>query len=46
MRLAIMSFAHLHAEAYINNLRNAPDVEFVGFSDLRSIRYSLMRQNL
>lgn len=33
MRLAIMSFAHLHAEVYINNLRNAPDVEFVGFSD-------------
>lgn len=33
MRLAIMSFAHLHAEAYINNLRNIPDVEFIGFSD-------------
>jgi len=33
MRLAIMSFAHLHAEAYIHNLRNAPDVEFIGFSD-------------
>ena len=33
MRLGIMSFAHLHAEVYINNLRNAPDVEFVGFSD-------------
>jgi predicted dehydrogenase len=33
MRLAIMSFAHLHAEAYIGNLRNIPDVEFVGFSD-------------
>jgi predicted dehydrogenase len=38
MRLAIMSFAHLHAEAYINNLRNAPDVEFVGFSDLDAER--------
>jgi predicted dehydrogenase len=33
MRLAIMSFAHLHAEGYIHNLRNALDVEFVGFSD-------------
>lgn len=33
MRLAIMSFAHLHAEGYIHNLRNIPDVEFVGFSD-------------
>jgi predicted dehydrogenase len=33
MRLAIMSFAHLHAEAYIHNIRNAPDVELVGFSD-------------
>ncbi|MDQ7026273.1 MAG: Gfo/Idh/MocA family oxidoreductase [Anaerolineae bacterium] len=38
MRLAIMSFAHLHAEAYINNLRNALDVEFVGFSDLDAER--------
>ncbi len=33
MRLAIMSFAHLHAERYIHNLRRATDVEFVGFSD-------------
>ena len=33
MRLGIMSFAHLHAEGYINNLRQAPDVEVVGFSD-------------
>lgn len=33
MRLAIMSFAHLHAEAYIGNLRKHRDVEFVGFSD-------------
>jgi len=38
MRLAIMSFAHLHAEVYINNLRNAPNVEFVGFSDLDADR--------
>ena len=33
MRIGIMSFAHLHAEGYINNLRNAPDVEMIGFSD-------------
>ena len=38
MRLAIMSFAHLHAEVYIQNLRNAPDVEFVGFSDRNAER--------
>jgi predicted dehydrogenase len=33
MRLGIMSFAHLHAEAYVSKIRNAPGVEFVGFSD-------------
>jgi predicted dehydrogenase len=33
MRIGIMSFAHLHAEGYINNLRKAPDVEMIGFSD-------------
>ena len=33
MRLAIMSFAHLHAEGYIHNLRAIPDVEMIGFSD-------------
>jgi predicted dehydrogenase len=33
MRIGIMSFAHLHAEVYINNLRNAPDTEMIGFSD-------------
>ena len=33
MRIGIMSFAHLHAESYVGNLRNAPDVELVGFSD-------------
>lgn len=33
MRIGIMSFAHLHAEAYIHNLRNARDVEMIGFSD-------------
>jgi len=33
VRFAIMSFAHLHAEAYINNLRAIPDVEVIGFAD-------------
>lgn len=33
MRLGIMSFAHLHAEGYINNLRANPDVEVIGFAD-------------
>src|SRR3982751_4085957 len=33
MRIGIMSFAHLHAESYVNNLRAIPDVELVGFSD-------------
>ncbi len=33
MRIGIMSFAHLHAEGYINNLRRAPGVEMIGFSD-------------
>jgi UDP-N-acetylglucosamine 3-dehydrogenase len=33
MRIGIMSFAHLHAEMYVHNLRNAPGVDIVGFSD-------------
>lgn len=33
MRLAIMSFAHIHAESYIENLRRLPGVEFIGFAD-------------
>lgn len=33
MRLAIMSFAHLHAEGYIHNLRAIPDVDMIGFAD-------------
>jgi predicted dehydrogenase len=32
-RIGIMSFAHLHAEGYINNLRQSPGVEMIGFSD-------------
>ncbi len=33
MRLAIMSFAHLHAEGYIHNLRAIAGVEMIGFAD-------------
>lgn len=33
MRIGIMSFAHLHAEAYISNLKQVPDVEFLGIAD-------------
>ncbi|WP_457637662.1 Gfo/Idh/MocA family protein [Oceanithermus sp.] len=33
MRVGIMSFAHLHAEAYVQNLRRIPGVEVIGFSD-------------
>lgn len=33
LKVGIVSFAHLHAEAYIGNLRNNPDVEYVGFYD-------------
>jgi len=33
MRLGIMSFAHLHAEAYITNLRTLPGVEVIGLAD-------------
>ena len=32
MRIGILSFDHLHAEIYRENLRNIPDVELVGFS--------------
>lgn len=33
LRIGIMSFAHLHAEAYIQNLRQIPGVQMIGFSD-------------
>jgi predicted dehydrogenase len=33
MKIGIMSFAHLHAEAYIQNLRAIPGVEFIGIAD-------------
>ncbi len=33
MKIGIMSFAHLHAEAYIHNLRSSPGVEMIGLAD-------------
>jgi len=33
LRIAILSFAHLHAESYVVNLRANPNVELVGFAD-------------
>lgn len=33
MRIGIMSFAHLHAESYVHNIRQSPGVELIGFSD-------------
>lgn len=33
LRVGIMSFAHLHAEGYIQNLRAMPDIEYIGFAD-------------
>lgn len=33
MRVGIMSFAHVHADAYLHILRNMQGVDFVGFSD-------------
>lgn len=33
MKIGIMSFAHVHAEAYIGNLRAIPDVEMIGIAD-------------
>lgn len=33
IRIGIMSFAHLHAEAYIQNLRAIPGVEMIGLAD-------------
>ncbi|MBE2184610.1 MAG: Gfo/Idh/MocA family oxidoreductase [Anaerolineae bacterium] len=38
LRVGILSFAHLHADGYINNLRMNPLVEFIGFSDDDSAR--------
>src|SRR5437867_3065161 len=38
MRSGIMSCAHLHAEGYIQNLRQSPGVEMIGFSDTDAAR--------
>ena len=38
MKIGMMSFAHLHAEAYIHNLRAVPDVEMIGIADEESER--------
>ncbi len=33
LRIGILSFAHLHAESYLQNLQAAPDVEVIGIAD-------------
>ncbi len=33
MKIGILSFAHHHAETYIDNLRHAPGVEMIGLAD-------------
>lgn len=33
VRIGILSFAHLHAEGYIHNLRANPDVDMIGIAD-------------
>ena len=33
MKIGILSFAHLHAEAYIQNVRAVPGVELIGIAD-------------
>ena len=38
MKIGMMSFAHLHAEAYIHNLRAIPGVEMIGIADEDSAR--------
>jgi len=38
MKIGIMSFAHLHAEAYIDNLRAVPGVEMIGIADENQAR--------
>ena len=38
MRLALMSFAHVHAESYIGNLRAIPDATLIGVADDDSAR--------
>lgn len=33
LRLAILSFAHLHAESYAHQLKTLPDIDFIGIAD-------------
>lgn len=33
MRVGILSYAHMHAEAYISNLQSNPATEFIGLAD-------------
>jgi predicted dehydrogenase len=33
IRLGLMSFAHVHAEAYVDNVRGMPDAQLVGAAD-------------
>jgi predicted dehydrogenase len=46
MRIGIMSFAHVHAEGYLNNLRRAPGVDMIGFSDTDAERGQHFAQTL
>lgn len=40
VRIGILSFAHLHAEAYLQNLLGLPEVEVIGIADENSERGS------
>lgn len=33
MKLGILSFAHLHAESYVGNIRSLPGIELIGIAD-------------
>lgn len=38
MRIGILSFAHLHAEDYMNSLKAIPDAEIIGIADENAAR--------
>ena len=38
MRIGLLSFAHVHAEAYAYHLNAMPDVDFVGIADVDEVR--------
>lgn len=44
MRVGIMSFAHLHAEGYVYNLRAIPGVEIIGLADDNPVRAAYFAQ--